>query len=203
MKRELLGINLNYTLDQMRWQTGKTPGRPTGLCHRIVLGALTGADQDFRSPSANAIEQMDEEIAVGLHRYPVQVDRMRFDEVIPTILTESKESGLGIDALVITGRVHNTLRGHAIAAVPVEDIQPFWVVDSLEPDALAKLNTSTDVNNHVKKRFDTDAGLSYSVVPDEQEKEKRLGKNLALDLITFRNQITIYAPIRTSPPHNN
>lgn len=32
----------------MKAQTGKEPGGPTGLCHKLVLAALTGHDIDFQ-----------------------------------------------------------------------------------------------------------------------------------------------------------
>lgn len=196
MKHELLRVNLHYTLEQMKWQTGKIPGKPTGLCHRVMLGALTGVEQDFTKPARNGYVQLDEERDAGLYRYPIAVYEMSYQDIAPAVLEESEPSGLAIDALVISGKAHNYDAKHVVAVVPTEGKPPYYIIDSLELGALKVARNTAEVQQHLEQRLDEHHPLSLSVVPNEYERERRTGQPLELQIVRIKDQIEIYAPLR-------
>src|SRR5258708_10474680 len=164
MGPERLYQNLARTLTDMKTQTGLEPGKPTGLCHPVVIGALTGREIRFVTLD-NLDKQKDLEGSLGLIRYPVFLAEKRpLAEVVPHVLRQEKFS---LDAILVTGTVRGHDVDHVIAVIPENNNPPYHVVDSLLPDARRVFETPEEVATFIDGRFET-GKVELFIIPNEQ-----------------------------------
>lgn len=190
MGPEKLERNLSRTLIDMKIQTDLEPGGPTGLCHPVVMGALTGEPIRFIR-LGSSYEQKNLERSLGLKRYPVFSTRQHSrSEIIPRILEQDEVS---VDAIIITGTVRRKYVDHVIAVVPENGTPPYHVIDSLLPDATCIFETPEEVVSFIDERFEP-GKIKLFVIPDEQEKEKRSGTISGVDAVRITDDIFIEAP---------
>jgi len=170
-------------------QTGKVPGGPTGFCHKVVVGALTGYPLDFQKSDTVGAQQLEESFA-GLQRYPVVASGKLPKEVIPNLLEQSK---LTVKAVLIYGKVKSYPESHIVAVAPEDGQPPYHVIDSLLPNATTACRTPEETLDIVTKTFDPH-GIRFAVIPEDSEIETRQIGSLTKDLIVIKNGVIVEAP---------
>ena len=167
MKPEDLRRNIAGTLYEMKRQTGKEPGGPSGLCHKVVVGALTGNGEKLVFQQApDRMSQKREEIVMGLNSYPISIQGVTPQEALPAVLTQEE---VPLDAVIVTGISREFHRGHEIAVVPNDGKGPYAIVDSLLSGALLEGQEVDDVS-HFMDRFSH--VIDLYVVPIEKQRER-------------------------------
>lgn len=195
MKLTDLTKNLENTLTVMKTVTGKIPGTPTGLCHAVVLGALTG-NKVLYITHTTPMQQMEAEKSAGLIRLPVERRQgISTFQLVLDLLTQQK---LSLDAVVAVGTVtKQSDTPHIIAVVPDCAKAPYGIVDSLAPGALTVCKSLTKVRVYLRRRFPRN-NLSLYLVPTLHELKQRT--RTQHELLYFTDYLRVLVPKKKSSP---
>jgi len=194
MHPEALRGNLEKTLAAMKRQTGKVPGGPTGLCHPVVIGALTGRELLFVERSVREQEQLERHTGFEYYELHERWGRTPL-RTIPDALTQTE---IEQDAIMVMGKLKAFNEYHIAAIVPDNANPPYHIIDSLLPGATEQYETVEEVLVYLDNQFHK-RKMTAGVVPTAEEKRKRRKDGYRMERVRIGEGVTIYAPKKQEP----
>lgn len=205
MEKDRLFSNRDRAARDMKAQTGKEPGGPTGMCGLFVAGALTGSEMRYVA-NLRPVAQEDELFSAGLLRH--EVDHTIPDRLAVLSSTLRPVPGFAVDAAIIQGEMKDGY-GHMMAVVPTETStdegqteKEFHVVNSLAKNGIVSFTTSEDAVGYIDSQFKKDT-IRISVKPTEEEIQRRMqpeDHELVMERIIFDEGVYVETQIPGNDP---